>query len=385
MNPEAAARRRIDAALADSGWAVQPYAAMNLSAGAGPLGAVAVAEFEMAPGHGKADYLLFLDGEAVGVLEAKKEGATLTGVETQAEKYATGLPAALRTRVRPLPFNYLSNGRQTLFFSLLDPRPRSRRIAFNDEIPHIHRPETLAAWLDARPLRELVDASQVAEPTADLAAYLAGPAALRPSTFRGRLQTLPALVTTGLRKAQITAVTKLEASLRDDRPRALLQMATGSGKTFVAVTEVYRLLKFAGARRVLFVVDRANLAEQAEKEFQGYVTPDTHRKFPELYNVQRLSSNVIAPSSNVVITTIQRLYSILRGDPDFAGDDEESAFGGGAGPAAPAPVVYNPALRPRRSTSSSWTSVTGASTASGVRCWSTSTPTSLASPRPRPS
>jgi type I restriction enzyme R subunit len=340
VDPEEAARRRIDAALDQAGWRVQHFRDMNLSSAK----AIAVEYFPLAPGHGEADYLLFLDGRAVGVVEAKKEGTTLSGVEFQAEKYATGLPAALRVKVRPLAFNYLSNGRQTLFFNLLDPRPRSRRIALNDEIPHIHRPETLASWLDARPLTE--DAARVSDVVSSGANTLDAPAAPRPSTLRARLQTLPLLVTTGLRTAQITAIRNLEASLRDDRPRALLQMATGSGKTFVAVTEVYRLLKHAGAKRVLFLVDRANLGEQAEKEFQGYVTPDTNRKFPELYNVQRLTSNVIAPSSNVVITTIQRLYSILRGETAFAGDEEESSFTHPSGPPRPAPVAYNAAVPP---------------------------------------
>lgn len=342
LKPEETARQHIDAALVQAGWVVQDFRDMNLLAAPG----VAVREFTLTRGHGDADYLLFLDGQAVGVIEAKKEGATLTGVEAQAEKYATGLPAALRVPVRPLPFNYLSNGRQTLFFNLLDPRPRSRRLALNDEIPHIHQPETLRRWLSAPTLREGVPADRVAEATVAWPELISGTAAQRPSTLRGRMQFLPPLVTTGLRKAQITAIQNLEASLRDDRPRALLQMATGSGKTFVAVTEVYRLLKHAGAKRVLFLVDRANLGEQAEKEFQGYVTPDTHRKFPELYNVQRLTSNVIAPSSSVVITTIQRLYSILRGETEFGGDEEGSAFAAAAGPATSAPVVYNPALPP---------------------------------------
>ncbi|MBK7877781.1 MAG: DEAD/DEAH box helicase family protein [Planctomycetes bacterium] len=346
VSPEQLARQRIDSALRSSGWDVQDYSALNLSASAGPHHAVAVREFPMATGHGDADYLLFLDGQAIGVLEAKKEDTTLSNVEAQAEKYATGLPKHLRVPVRPLPFNYLSNGRQTLFFNLLDPRPRSRRIALNDEIPHIHRPETLAAWLAAPRLDAWIDAMLVAEPTHAWPAGSARTGSTKPSTFRSRLQVLPPLATTGLRKAQITAIENLEASLRDDRPRALLQMATGSGKTFVAVTEVYRVLKHAGAKRVLFLVDRANLGEQAEKEFQGYVTPDTHRKFPELYNVQRLTSNVIAPSANVVITTIQRLYSILRGESEFVGDEEETSFAGGTGTPKPAPVTYNAALPP---------------------------------------
>jgi integrase len=121
---------------------------------------------------------------------------------------------------------------------------------------------------------------------------------------------------------QIRAVVNVERSLFQNRPRALVQMATGSGKTIMAITAAYRLIKFGGARRVLFLVDRTNLGEQAEKEFQGFRTPDDNRKFTELYNVQRLTSNTIGASSKVVITTIQRLYSMLKGEPDF---DPEAA------------------------------------------------------------
>ena len=342
LTPEQLARQAIDAALQASGWVVQDWSAANLSAARG----VAIREFPLDPGHGEADYLLFLDGQAVGVLEAKKQGVTLTGVESQAERYATGLPKSLRVPVRPLPFNYISNGRQTLFFNLLDPRPRSRRVALNDEIPHIHRPETLAAWLGAPKLPEWLTATHVAEAAPAYAALLKPPRSLQPSTFRSRLQTLPPLATAGLRQAQIAAIQNLEASLRDDRPRALLQMVTGSGKTFVAVTEIYRLLKHAGAKRVVFLVDRSNLGEQAEKEFQGFRTPDGGRKFTELYNVQLLTSNVIAPSTQVVITTIQRLYSILRGEAEMAGDEDQSAFDSARVPARAAPVTYNPSVPP---------------------------------------
>jgi hypothetical protein len=96
---------------------------------------------------------------------------------------------------------------------------------------------------------------------------------------------------------QVEAVTNLEQSLRRNRPRALIQMATGSGKTKAAITAIYRLIKFGGARRVLFLVDRTNLGEQAEKEFQAYRAPGVNRKFAELYNVQRLASNSIMDSS----------------------------------------------------------------------------------------
>jgi type I restriction enzyme R subunit len=102
-------------------------------------------------------------------------------------------------------------------------------------------------------------------------------------------------------------------------------MATGSGKTLLAITALYRLIKFAGARRVLFLVDRGNLGEQAEKEFAGYRTPDDRRRFPELYAVQRLTSNTIGAASKVVITTIQRLYAMLTGAPDLPPEAEEAS------------------------------------------------------------
>ena len=169
-----------------------------------------------------------------------------------------------------------------------------------------------------------------------------------PASLRARLRTLPPLEQDYLYPVQVAAVKNVERSLRSGLPRALVQMATGSGKTICAITAIYRLVRYAGARRVLFLVDRSNLAEQAEKEFQGFRTPDDHRKFTELYTVQRLASNTIGEASKVVVTTIQRLYSMLKGEPDFAAEDEapslfESATGA---PREPLPVVYNPAYPP---------------------------------------
>ncbi|MFN8483224.1 MAG: type I restriction-modification enzyme R subunit C-terminal domain-containing protein [Anaerolineae bacterium] len=254
---------------------------MNLGAGRG----VAVREFPLKTGF--ADYLLFVDRKALGAVEAKAQGMPLSGVEPQSAKYGAGLPDALRAWRRPLPFLYESTGVETFFTDGRDPDPRSRRVfAF-------HQAATLAAW------------AQEAE------------------SFRARLRHLPPLVTTGLWDAQVEAIQNLECSLADDRPRALIQMATGSGKTFTAVSFIYRLIKFAGAHRVLFLVDRSNLGRQTLREFQQYVTPDDGRKFTELYNVQRLQSNVLDDVSRVTITTIQRLYSMLRGEAAFDPANEE--------------------------------------------------------------
>jgi len=144
------------------------------------------------------------------------------------------------------------------------------------------------------------------------------------------------------------ALENLEKSFREDRPRALIQMATGAGKTMLAITSIYRLIKFGGARRVLFLVDRTNLGNQAEKEFEGYRTPDDHRKFTELYKVQHLKSNTIGSATKVVITTIQRLYSMLKGEPEFdAASEEQSQFIKDlAALREPLPVAYDPAIPP---------------------------------------
>ncbi len=327
VKPEAAARQQIDTALEAAGWAVQDVGAANLASGRG----VAVREFPLRTGYGHADYMLYVDGEAVGVVEAKPDGTTLTGVETQSEKYGAGLPDDIPAPVRPLPFLYESTSVERRFTSRLDPEPRSRRV-FN-----FHRPETLAAWIDPA---VVVGPSELAKAAEGKAAYG------RPLTLRSRLRCMPPIIENGLWPAQLVAVRNLEQSLSEDRPRALIQMATGSGKTFTAITSIYRLIKFGGAQRVLFLVDRANLGRQALKEFQQYTTPDDGRKFTELYNVQRLTTNRIDPVARVCITTIQRLYSMLKGEEEL---DEELEEGSQYDSAAdlvrhPAEVAYNPAI-----------------------------------------
>jgi type I restriction enzyme, R subunit len=310
LTPEARARVQIDRMLEQAGWSVQDANAVNLAASRG----VAVREFVLKPSHGRADYLLFVDRVAVGVVEAKKQGETLTGVEWQSAKYRAGLPDWVDGALEGFtPFYYESTGMETRFTSTLDPDPRSRQVFW------FHRPETLWRWIGER------DAHQL------------GP------TLRHRLRSLPALSEGGLWPAQARAIRNLEESLADNRPRALIQMATGAGKTFLAANLAYRLIKFADARRVLFLVDRANLGRQTLKEFQAFSTPDDGRKFTELYNVQHLSSNVIDPVARVTVTTIQRLYSILKGDPELDPEfDEHSAYE--LLPAEPVPVDYNPAV-----------------------------------------
>ena len=271
MTPEEQARTNIDRLLEQAGWSVQNADSINLYAGSG----VAVREFPLKSGHGKADYLLYVNQKAVGVVEAKPEGSTLTGVEVQSEKYSTGLPDNLPAHRNPLPFLYESTGAETQFTNRLDPEPRSRFVF------SFHSPQTLATWLGT-PEESGTNGHRIAEERGD---YLAA------DNLRQRLKAMPALNASGLWPVQERAIRNLEESLAAGRPRALVQMATGSGKTFMACNQVYRLIKHAGARRVLFLVDRSNLGRQTLREFQGFTTPDEGRKFTELYNVQLLQSS----------------------------------------------------------------------------------------------
>lgn len=320
MTLEHEARENIDQLLSAAGWHVCDAAKANIHAARG----VAIREFPLKSGYGFADYLLYVDGKAAGVIEAKKEGVTLTGVETQSDKYTKGLPAGLPCWRNPLPFSYQSTGVESRFTNGLDPEPRSRGVfAF-------HKPEQLAEWLSAPPLNAAQQSLAEYMPKAD--------------TFLGRLQQMPALVEEGLWPAQINAIKNLEESLKANRPRALIQMATGSGKTFTSISFIYRLIKFAGAKRVLFLVDRGNLADQTLKEFQQYESPYNNFKFSEEYIVQRLQGNTIDTTARVCICTIQRLYSMLRGNPLPEELEDESIEQLGDLFKSPDPIAYNPSI-----------------------------------------
>lgn len=332
QRPEEHARETIDELLAQGGWLVCDPDKANIHASAG----VAIREFPLKSGHGFADYLLYVDGKAAGVIEAKKEGATLIGVETQSDKYTAGLPDGLPCWSNPLPFSYQSTGAETRFTNGLDPQPRSRPVfAF-------HKPETLASWLaearDFEAARPLIIGNPNVLSVAESAAEQRG------RTVLARLQQMPTLKTEGLWPAQIRAIENLEQSLKENRPRALIQMATGSGKTFTAISFIYRLIKFAGARRVLFLVDRGNLGDQTLKEFQRYASPYNNFKFTEEYIVQRLASNTLDTTARVCISTIQRMYSMLKGRELPEDLDDVPLDQIGSPFKKPDPIEYSPAI-----------------------------------------
>ena len=284
MTPEDRARGKIDALLEAAGWILQDKDAFNRNAAVG----VIVRHFQI--GKEEADYLIFVKGKAAGVIEAKKEGVTLSGVSEQSDKYMDKLPDYIQKWSDNLLFDYESNGEEILFKDMRDPKPRSRKLfAF-------HQPETLLDWVTHQ------------------------------DSLRSNLANMPPLTQKGLRDCQDVAITGLEKSLAADKPRSLIQMATGAGKTFTACSFSWRLLKHAKAKRILFLVDRSNLGNQTLKEFQNFDPPGANQKFTDIYITQQLQSANLDKDAKVVITTIQRLYSMLRGKELDEEAEKKSGF-----------------------------------------------------------
>lgn len=301
MKPEEQARKVIDRKLRASGWSIQNMDKLNLTVSLG----VAVREFPTSTGP--VDYALFVDSTPVGVVEAKKSavGENITSVEEQSSRYAHSKFKWVKQEYQ-IRFAYEATDKIVRFTDYKDIKYRSRTVF------SFHRPETLKAWLDA------------------------------PDTIRNNLKHFPPLDTTGFRKCQVTAIENLDKSFADNRPKALIQMATGAGKTFTAITAAYRLLKYGKMNRILFLVDTRSLGEQAEREFLAYKPNDDSRCFSQLYGVRRLKSSFIPDDIQICISTIQRMYSILKGE-DLDERAEEDPFEGDttADAKAPKEVVYN--------------------------------------------
>lgn len=296
MEPEAKARQIIDKQLIDAGWVIQDYKDRNPYASKG----VAIREFQTNAGE-EADYALFIDGTPVGLIEAKAdENGIILSLEA-AEQNDRYIKAGLKGNYdkSDLRFIYEATSEVIHFRDLRNPKPRSRKIFC------FPRPESLAKLIEEYEIKH--------------------------STLRARLQSFPVLPDANFRKCQIEAINGLEKSFGENRPRALVQMATGAGKTYTAITSVYRLLRHAGAKRVLFLVDTNNLGKQAEMEFKNYVTYDDKKALPDLYNIQRIQHSNIPDTTKICISTIQRLYSMLCGDienfVDGADDDSPADIG----------------------------------------------------------
>ena len=301
MTPETKARQMIDAKLVQSGWVIQDFAKINLA----PFLGVAVREYPTSTGP--VDYALFVDGALVGVVEAKRDevGESITTVEQQSSRYANStfkyVPGAPRIR-----FSYEATGELTRFTDYDDVKYCSRTVFT------FHRPETLRAMLSQQ------------------------------DTIRNHMKRFPPLDTRGFRDCQVKAIQNLDRSFADNRRKALVQMATGAGKTFTAITAAYRLLKYGKMNRILFLVDTKSLGEQAEREFLAYRPNDDNRSFSQLYGVRRLKNSYIPSDVKICISTIQRMYSILKDEEMDESAEEESMFEQTAANSQPVKeVVYN--------------------------------------------
>lgn len=304
MSPEEKVRLTIDKKLEAAGYVIQDMKEFN------PKASLGVVVREWHTNSGPCDYLIFIGGEPCGLIEAKahNKGENLYSVAEQTARYAESKFKYSINSV-DIRFAYEATDILTHFCDYHDIDYRSR------EVFTFHRPEQLYEWLMAA------------------------------DTLRNKMKQLPALDKQGLRRCQIRAIESLEKSLSKNRERSLIQMATGAGKTFMAITSAYRLLKFAGAKRVLFLVDTKNLGEQAEEEFRKFKPSDDARLFPELYNVCRLASSNIPNGANVCISTIQRMYSILRGK-ELDDSEEETSLNEQTIVGDPRIVDYNPSYPP---------------------------------------
>jgi len=298
MRPEDESRKIIDAQLGHLGWDVQDYAHRNISSSPG----VIIRNYPLAESK-EADYVIFVDESPIGVIEAKKLGTTLTGVHKQSIDYISLLLQKFPEANLVLAYEATGNTIQFSDTREIDYRPR--------ELFWFHTPDELRAILDGSP-------------------------------FRNRVRHMPELEKGNLRACQHEAIEQVERSLKVNNPRALVQMASGAGKTHMSVNLVYRLIKHANAKKVLFLVDRSNLGKQTKKEFEGYKPEDDDNRFSELYPVQLLSSNVLDPASRVVISTVQRMYAILKNSDVELVDDERSMFEGSSGVLDE--VRYNPMI-----------------------------------------
>jgi len=280
MTPEEKARVKIDQMFEDAGWKVVDRDFYSPS-----ITAAAIREGLLTGNH-EADYFLFLNGKAVGVLEAKRAEVDVTSsvVCEQAAMYARGVPSCYQAWMKPLPFCFQSNGEQTFFRDFRDEDGNL------ELINRIYTPKEMVKMLD------------INDPYAGL----------------------PTLKKKGLRDCQYEAITELEKSFRAGQNKALMVLATGSGKTYTACLASYRFLAYTPMKRVLFLVDRNNLGKQAEGEFGMFRLTENGDPFNTIYTVNRLKSAKIPSDSNVVISTIQRLFSLLKGDDivDIEEDDD---------------------------------------------------------------
>lgn len=239
---------RVNAALAALGWTVAPYSASR------SYSKHAVEEFPTE--SGPADYALVVNDRVLGIIEAKKLSIGPQNILTQAQRYSRGVAESqFNFDGFRVPFLYSTNGEVIWFHDVRHNLNTSRKIA------DFHTPDALEEMLG----RDFHAACQ----------WFATP------NNHSRL-----------RPYQIAANAAVEAAIAQRKRQMLVAMATGTGKTFTTVNQVYRLMKSGVARRVLFLVDRKALAAQAVRSFASF-EPEPGLKFDKIYEVysQRLEQD----------------------------------------------------------------------------------------------
>lgn len=276
MLPEEKARIKIDKQLTDAGWDIvarDEYIPFNASA---------VKEALM-QGNKESDYLLFVDDKAIAVVEAKAEDNSLGDIVAQQAEWYSKNPQGWVGLWFPnqIPFVYLANGNKIYFKNMLE--SDSEYV----ELSEMHSPKKMLQMLGEK----------------------------------SEYGALPRIEKKGLRDCQYDAEVKLEASLKAGRKKALAILATGSGKTYLACLASYRLLNYTPTKRVLFLVDRNNLARQTETEFSLFDRTEKQKPMNELYQINRLTKpeNI---QGDIIISTIQKLFAVLTGQT-ITEDDED--------------------------------------------------------------
>jgi len=276
MLPEEKARIKIDKQLTDAGWDIvarDEYIPFNASA---------VKEALM-QGNKESDYLLFVDDKAIAVVEAKAEDNSLGDIVAQQAEWYSKNPQGWVGLWFPnqIPFVYLANGNKIYFKNMLE--SDSEYV----ELSEMHSPKKMLQMLGEK----------------------------------SEYGALPRIEKKGLRDCQYDAEVKLEASLKAGRKKALAILATGSGKTYLACLASYRLLNYTPTKRVLFLVDRNNLARQTETEFSLFDRTEKQKPMNELYQINRLTKpeNI---QGDIIISTIQKLFAVLMGQ-NITEDDED--------------------------------------------------------------
>ena len=276
MLPEEKARIKIDKQLSDAGWDIvarDEYVPFNASA---------VKEALM-QGNKESDYLLFIDDKAIAVVEAKAEDNALGDVVARQAEWYSQNPQGWVGLWFPsqIPFVYLANGNKIYFKNMLE--PDSEYVEFTE----MHSPKKMLQLLGKK----------------------------------SEYGALPKIEKKGLRDCQYNAEVNLEASLKAGKKKALAILATGSGKTYLACLAAYRLLNYTPTRRVLFLVDRNNLARQTETEFSLFDRTEKQKPMNELYQINRLKKPEDI-QGDIIISTIQKLFAVLTGQT-IIDDDED--------------------------------------------------------------